>query len=222
MNIRGHFGGTRHALTGWPDGLSAAGHRRDLGISIASWPAQLGGPAWERGALAVRHRRTSLGFAGLGQHAAFYQATDDPRGGGGVAVEQRSDEAAVDLTGLAHNVDDLAIGLVSGHAVILHGRAEGGDDASAEAIGPIRCVVELRVRSSRGRVRSTGAAKSSRPRPGGWVAAQPAQVMVCSARLSCRSPWRLRRCRTTRPEEASRGATPPRAAKAASPRQRPA
>src|SRR5664279_3269268 len=46
-------------------------------------------------------------------------------------------------------------------------------------------------------------------------------MMVCNARLSCRSPPRLRRCRLVRPLLASSGLAPARAANAASLRQRP-
>ena len=45
--------------------------------------------------------------------------------------------------------------------------------------------------------------------------------MVCSARLSCRSPPRFSRWRTTRPEDASMGAAPASIANAASERSRP-
>jgi hypothetical protein len=45
--------------------------------------------------------------------------------------------------------------------------------------------------------------------------------MVCSARFSCRCPPRLSRSRTSWPEEAGIGATPPSMAKAASERSRP-
>jgi hypothetical protein len=45
--------------------------------------------------------------------------------------------------------------------------------------------------------------------------------MVCSARLSWRSPPRLSRCRIVWPLEAGTGATPARRAKAASERSRP-
>ena len=44
---------------------------------------------------------------------------------------------------------------------------------------------------------------------------------MCSARLSCRSPPRLSRCRLVRPLEAGTGATPASRAKAASERSRP-
>src|SRR5215218_7665397 len=45
--------------------------------------------------------------------------------------------------------------------------------------------------------------------------------MVCSARFRARSPPRLSRCRTVRPLLAGSGLAPPRAANAASLRQRP-
>jgi hypothetical protein len=47
------------------------------------------------------------------------------------------------------------------------------------------------------------------------------KVFVCIARLSCRSPLRLSRCRLVSPEEAGIGATPAKDAKAASERNRP-
>ena len=46
-------------------------------------------------------------------------------------------------------------------------------------------------------------------------------TMVCKARFSCRSPPRLRRWRTTWPEDASTGAAPASIAKAASEQNRP-
>ena len=46
--------------------------------------------------------------------------------------------------------------------------------------------------------------------------------MTCSARLSCRSPSRLRRCRSVRPEDTGTGAVPDSIAKACSLRIRPA
>lgn len=47
------------------------------------------------------------------------------------------------------------------------------------------------------------------------------RVMVCMARLSCRSPLRLSRCRLVSPDEAGIGETPAKEAKAASERNRP-
>lgn len=47
------------------------------------------------------------------------------------------------------------------------------------------------------------------------------RVMVCTARLSCLSPLRLRRCRLVSPEDAGIGETPANEAKAASERNLP-
>jgi hypothetical protein len=57
--------------------------------------------------------------------------------------------------------------------------------------------------------------------PGRLVVVWRIITMVCKARLSCRSPPRLRRWRTTWPVEASTGAAPPSIANAASERSRP-
>src|SRR5512132_942300 len=57
-----------------------------------------------------------------------------------------------------------------------------------------------------------------------WVVGQlriRVVAMVCSARFRARSPPRLSRCRTVRPLLAGSGLAPPRAANAASLRQRP-
>jgi hypothetical protein len=47
------------------------------------------------------------------------------------------------------------------------------------------------------------------------------RTMVCNARLSWRSPERLRRCRLVSPEDAGMGAVPEKVAYAASDRNRP-